>query len=194
METIDWVVKHSTRHTAQALDPDLGDLEFIESLVERLRPKRIMEYGSGWSTLVIGETLKRLGYGGSIKSVETDKDWWNLSKSDVYNMGLSQWVSSVWDTHLLQIDVPYRYGEDTESTRIWEHIWQHSVTPCWDCDFLYVDGPELTDNCRITFNNDMLHVPVILVDGRQETVDFLKQRLPHSYIEDKEQYRSLFIL
>jgi hypothetical protein len=178
------------------LPPVLCDLAFLHRAVYKKRPKIVLEFGVGFSTLVMAHALKQRHKPSSaesskIYSVDTSVEWIQNLKQKLPN-DLATFVT------ITQSD-----AEILESNGQLCHAFQKlpNVRP----DFIYLDGPDpraVKGNVRgleFTMNDGRTRPPVsadilfyettlrrrsiIVVDGRLHNVWFLKNNL-------KRQWRS----
>lgn len=64
-----------------AIPPQYFDLWTLVKEINRVKPRFVLEYGSGYSTCVIAETLRRLGHEWRFLSVELDEGWKAVTRS-----------------------------------------------------------------------------------------------------------------
>lgn len=69
-----------------AFPPEYFDLWTLATEINRIKPKHVLEYGSGWSTYIIAETLNRIGGDWKITSVELDENWKKVTESRLGNL------------------------------------------------------------------------------------------------------------
>ncbi len=96
------------------------------------KPEAILELGSGVSTLILGQILKRTGRG-RVLSVDHDADWANQTRRYVEFLGLDDVISV--------IDAPLRAQQIEGCTYNWYDIPQCDLDTLGTIDFLLVDGP-----------------------------------------------------
>jgi len=72
-----------------AISPDFAAL--LVRLIHDRQPKRIVEFGSGSSTLVCGYCLERLG-GGEIISIDHDPEFADKTRKDLTRHDLARWA------------------------------------------------------------------------------------------------------
>jgi len=152
-----------------AIPPVWEDLWFLYQKVRERQPRWILEFGSGCSTILFAKALGE--YKSSVLlSMESEPIWLlNTAKSMPWDL---------WP-NLQLIFAPCAMDEN-------EGLAVYNCVPTDKISFLYLDGPELTDNVKITYN------PIIwervfadnfymVVDGRPETVNFLEKHLKGKY-------------
>lgn len=96
------------------------------------KPETILELGSGASTLLLGQILKRNGRG-RLLSVDHDPEWANQTRRFVEFLGLSDIVSVV--------DAPLKRIAPGDQAAKWYDIPQSSLADLGAIDLLVVDGP-----------------------------------------------------
>lgn len=111
-----------------SISPDFGLL--LAEQVKRQQPNRVLELGSGASTLVVAYALQALGQGKLI-SVEHNEEFVQRTRRELDKHGLSDWVTLI---HAPLTDVT-----DDESTYRWYDI--PDELDLDGIDMLIVDGP-----------------------------------------------------
>lgn len=112
---------------------ELELVDHLATIVEKTKPKRIIECGSGLSTLVMAYALEKNGFG-SIVSMENNPRFANQTNDWLHRHGLAKWadirfapitrVKNPWD----QMDYPWYEVPDSVNHQRF--------------DFMFVDGPE----------------------------------------------------
>ena len=199
-----------------AIPPEANDLVRLHKLIREKKPFTVMEFGVGYSTLIIADALYknkqefeacninaeiRNRYMFNLFSVDVSTDWINLTKSrlpkhfeDIVRFHASDVFAGTYRDQLCH------YYESLPD-----------IVP----DFIYVDGPAsadvkgsirgLTFACheRTVMSADLLMMePVftpglnILIDGRTNNARFLQRNLTRNYIInwDKDLDFTLFTL
>jgi predicted O-methyltransferase YrrM len=110
-----------------AIGPDLARLLYRE-VVDRKRT-RILECGSGSTTVILAYALRELG-SGRVTSLEHDPDYAEQTRRAVAEHGLAAWVSV--------IDAPL--AETVVDGTSWQW-YDTSIVPAGTIDLLLVDGP-----------------------------------------------------
>jgi len=113
-----------------ALTGDSAALLAREALTRK--PETILELGSGVSTLILGQILKRNGRG-RLLSVDHDPEWANQTRRFVKFLGLGDVVSVV--------DAPLKETTVGNQSTNWYDIPKISLDNLGAIDFLLVDGP-----------------------------------------------------
>jgi hypothetical protein len=162
---------------ADAIKPDALDLMFMYDLVTRNRISRVLEFGSGCSTAVLAEALRRnraSGRCGSVAllSVETDARW-----ADATQQLLSGELASICSLQTADLSVSRDYDEPA---------YLHDGLPPFEPELIYVDGPPLNDSIRVAadallYEKGLKPGALILVDGRVANVNFLRRQLRRKY-------------
>ncbi len=152
-----------------ALPPVCEDLEFLYDYVTENDPCVVLEFGSGCSTVVMAEAM-RTKTGLDLWSFDNEREWlWETQKM------ISKDVEHIVSLHFAMPYIVY-----FDKTPTFQYFWGDAVaiTP----DFIYLDGPELTKDIKITadplyYEHKMYPGSTIIVDGREENVEFLKKHL-----------------
>ena len=194
--------------------PNLNDLYYLYKIITENKRTTILEFGSGWSSLVMANALTNLKkkYQVQIKKIrrnnpfelfilENEKKYLNLTKKKLKG--------------IKQIKVNYFFSD----------VYMHEVHGCFatkysnlplcNPDFIYLDGPDLF-NVKKSKNNfttahpdlmpmvsDILSIEffltpgtIILADGRGANVEFLKKnfkrRWKYKYLKNSDQH--IFLL
>ncbi|MFW5696234.1 MAG: O-methyltransferase [Phototrophicaceae bacterium] len=111
-----------------SISPDFGLL--LAEQVRRRQPTRVLELGSGASTLVLAYALEAVG-SGKLISVEHNEEYVERTRRELDKHGLSDWVTVI---HAPLTDVT-----DDESTYRWYDIPDDMDLD--QIDILIVDGP-----------------------------------------------------
>jgi predicted O-methyltransferase YrrM len=123
------------RVDGEALEQDPADLLFLYENARDRRPQRAIEFGSGQSTTFIAQGLHDAG-GGHL---------WSLD-------GNARWLANTEATlpdHLR----PYVTFVHSPLTVTEEHgpaAWRYSIIPPGTWDFVFLDGPTLTDDVKLS--------------------------------------------
>lgn len=138
---------------------------YLTGYIHTKKPKHIVEYGSGVTTLIMSTILKDLNYGGSVVSFEDNKKYYNLGKNSGF------YINS--DVHLVDVKTN---GNQT-------CYYNHNMNLIKNVDFVLDDGPDIAKyNCNASTNMVKLkeHLNTnfsFLIDGR---------------IQQQRYYKSLF--
>lgn len=187
----------TSQKETNAIPPQYSDLARLHSLVRSRKAFSIMEFGLGWSTLVMADALKK------------NHDEWEalIDKPSISGIGNFQLVcvdtSEYWINHTkekvpvaLRDYITFHHSNviiGTFQDRICHY---YETLPDINPDFIYLDGPDpaavhgslsgITFNktSRIVISADILKIePILLpgtmfiVDGRTANVRFLTQHL-----------------
>ncbi len=136
---VDLDLRHSLRRTRDwAASPD-----FLQTLAEEIlggQRRKIIEFGSGVSTIVIGRALQRVG-GGHLWSLEHDPEYAAESRANAARHGIGDHVTVI-DAPLTPLSLPG-----------WEGRWyRREALPRTDgLDLMVVDGPPFTASERARY-------------------------------------------
>ncbi len=201
--------------------PELNDLYNLYQYVIINKRTTILEFGSGWSTLIFSLALNELSnkFSNEVKKlrrnnpfelfvVENEKKYLNITKSRILNFN-----------KLLKIKTPIKikyFLTDVEMTIFENKICtQYRKLPSCNPDFIYLDGPDQFKvkkdiNGISTRHKDLMpmvcdilkfeyfYTPgtIIVCDGRAANAKFLKDHLKRNwkYINDKKNDQHFFWL
>jgi hypothetical protein len=141
-------------------------------LLEDRNPKSILEFGTGSSTLIFADYIKKRG--GRLMSVDEDDAWAKntlrlLGDADGVDVQV-QSVGKIFNAKTAPPEMKYdmKFNEQ--------------------CDLVFVDGPSFTyGNVKHkgSINSNVFELPfapdVIVVDGRKETAIEISKRCAKSY-------------
>lgn len=188
-----WVTKRSERQLrkrgyldflahrpSEALPPRFADLWFLYQTVRHRKPRYILEFGSGCSTVILAQALwdnqrksptKKCD--GFLYSVEADPYWADVTAKSV-------------PAHLRGL-CEVRYSPLLEVEYMKTPAFQHAEIPNIAPDFVYLDGPCLTRERQVAV--DVLNMEgrfppgfCMVVDGRWINAMFLRQHLKRQYV------------
>lgn len=158
---------------ATAIPPNYVDLWFLYRLVKRRKPRLILEFGSGCSTVVLCQALwenARDGRApeGHLVSIDADPFWADAA------------VRSL-PPHLRATGA-VTYSPLIETTRDGIPVFRHACVPDVRPDLVYLDGPALTPERKVADDILLMEAKLpagclIVVDGRRANVRFLRERL-----------------
>ena len=164
-----------------AYRPDWVDLLNIYNLVRRRKPKVIVEFGSGCSTIMFAKALAdnhAAGDGfGALYSVETSEHFKKYTES---------YIPQDLRSHIEMIHSGIELGEVAGKRVMW-----HRTVPDVSPNLVYLDGPDYQDfssDVETQADGVMLEdkAPAdyaILIDGRRKTFEFTRSNLKRSYKE-----------
>ncbi|QJR81529.1 class I SAM-dependent methyltransferase [Alteromonas pelagimontana] len=135
-----------------AISPDVALR--LYNFVLQSKPKNVLEFGSGASSFIIAEAMKKNGFG-KLTSVDHLKKYSDECKSNIESVGLGQYVDFIvspleeWNGEHL----------DVENTNFWYSLRKDLVPD--DIDFLFIDGPpgikcKFSRYPAMVFSNDKL--------------------------------------
>lgn len=162
---------------ANAIAPNFADLWFLYQNVRRRKPRVVLEFGSGCSTVILAhalyqnatdDVLKR----GFLYSVDADPQWAAIAKGSI--PGHLQKICNLSYSPLIEVEHNGTPG------------YQHEIVPDVIPDFLYLDGPGLTAEREVAVDVLILEEKFpreffMVVDGRTKNTLFLKQHLKRNY-------------
>ena len=201
--------------------PELDDLYNLYQYVIINKRTTILEFGSGWSTLIFSLALKELAdkFSSEVKSlrrnnpfelfvIENEKKYLNVTKNRIQKFN-----------KYLKIKDPIRikyFLSDVEMTTFNDKICtQYKKLPLCNPDFIYLDGPDQFNvkshiNGISTRHKDMMpmvsdilkfeyfYTPgtIIVCDGRAANAKFLKDHFKRKwkYIDDQKNDQHIFWL
>ena len=201
--------------------PELDDLYNLYQYIIINKRTTILEFGSGWSTLIFSLALKELAdkFSSEVKSlrrnnpfelfvIENEKKYLNVTKNRIQKFN-----------KYLKIKDPIRikyFLSDVEMTTFNDKICtQYKKLPLCNPDFIYLDGPDQFNvkshiNGISTRHKDMMpmvsdilkfeyfYTPgtIIVCDGRAANAKFLKDHLKRKwkYINDQKNDQHIFWL
>jgi hypothetical protein len=160
-----------------AIPPDFADLWFLYKAVRTRKPRCILEFGSGCSTVILAQALwdnQRTSpdIGGYLYSVDGDQDW-----ADV--------TTKLMPSHLVGL-CEISYSPVLEIEHDGTPSFRHANVPNVIPDLLYLDGPALTPERQVAV--DVLDIEerfppgfCLIIDGRWQNTMFLKEYLKRHY-------------
>ena len=201
--------------------PELDDLYNLYQYIIINKRTTILEFGSGWSTLIFSLALKELAdkFSAEVKSlrrnnpfelfvIENEKKYLNVTKNRILKFN-----------KYLKIKNPIRikyFLSDVEMTTFNGKICtQYKKLPLCNPDFIYLDGPDQFNvkkdiNGISTRHKDMMpmvcdilkfeyfYTPgtIIVCDGRAANAKFLKDHFKRNwkYIDDQKNDQHIFRL
>ena len=196
-----------------AFPPQMADLVYLHKLIRENRSFTVMEFGVGYSSIIIADALKK-----------NKKDWDNLSsKPEIRNRYMFQlfsvdasqlWIKktkSIFPKELLKF-VNFQFSEVIVGKFNGRICHYYSNLPDIVPDFVYLDGPAprdvqgsingLTFRCDertvmaadcLLMESVMLPGTVIVVDGRTNNARFLKNNFQRNWSHIHEVERDITI-
>jgi hypothetical protein len=114
---------YNARRPPSSFAPDWGDLLHLYNDVRRLKPKILLEYGSGQSTVVLARAIADNGTG-HLTTLEADRGWADINRAAIPT-NLRPFVTIIHsDFHVIS-----------------QHEVRYSHSPVLSPDFVYLDGP-----------------------------------------------------
>lgn len=201
--------------------PELNDLYRLYQFIVLNKRTTILEFGSGWSSLIFYLALNDLKkkYSKQVKNlrrnnpfelfiVENEKKYLNISKNRIIKFSKILKLKQTPKTHYCFSDVEMTLFNNKIAT-------QYKKLPLCNPDFIYLDGPNQF-NVKKDINGisirhkDMMpmvcdilkfehfYTPgtIIVCDGRAANAKFLKDHFKRNwkYINDKENDQHIFYL
>jgi len=155
----------------QAFGPDFSDMWFLYRAVRKQKPRCVLEFGSGCSTVMLAQALYENG-SGQMYSIDADPHW-----ASVTDACLPTHLRSICRVMHCPVKV---LGHSNEGCPIIIHLDRPEVTP----DFIYVDGPAHIDGSVNVIGIDVLELEdrlprntCVVVDGRPKNTAYLRQHL-----------------
>jgi len=151
-----------------------GDLLLLYKEVRKRKPKVLLEFGSGCSTIVIAHALRR-------NFLDNEKD-----KGFLYSIDEEQrWAEVTLASRPKELeefcDVDFAPLKEVNygGLPVWEYDWRSDKLLKLKPDFIYLDGPELTPEREVAIDllkleKDFAENCFVLVDGRTKNVNFLE--------------------
>ena len=144
----------------------------LNQLLARFRPGSILEFGSGSSTLVFSEYVRRSA--GRLLSIDEEEKWAANTR---------RLVGITPDDQIEIRTFQKLHNSDTDPREI-----KYDVSIEDEYDFVFIDGPSLTVDgakWKDAVNSNILDLSneptVIVVDGRKATALFLAERFSDNY-------------
>jgi len=157
--------------------PDFSDFWFLYQAVRRKKPRIILEFGSGGSTVVLAKALydnnlERPDEKGYLYSIDDQRYW-----ADVTTSIIPSFLSALCEVrHIPTVEIEY------EGMPCLRHAWLPDVVP----DMIYLDGPSFTKVRKIAV--DILDIEqklppgfLLIIDGRVRNTAFLKTYLSRPF-------------
>lgn len=196
----------ANKKLAAAIPPHLDDLARIHQLIRKRKSFTVLEFGVGFSTIVIADALRKnelewstLDKKPAVRnrfmfknfSVDSSKEWIDKSKERMPEI-----LESYVEFHFSRVKIGTHNGQ---LCHFYESL--PDIVP----DFIYIDGPDpktvegsingLTFQCdeRTVMAGDLLLMePILLpgtfiiIDGRTNNARFLQNNLKRNYIVNWE--------
>ena len=160
-ETVRIIEEFQRRRPGESFAPDWFDLWMLYRDIRARRPQRVLEYGSGVSTVVLAHALAENGAGRMV-ALESDEHWANANRA------------------ALPPGLPCTllYSPAVRADLDGIPVWRFSHRPFADPDFVYLDGPPHEADRVITADPlDLERCPYVVIDGRTINKNFLRKRI-----------------
>ena len=201
--------------------PELRDLYRLYQFIVLNKRTTVLEFGSGWSSLIFNLALQNLkkNYFNKVKKLrrnnpfelfilENEKKYLNISKNRIIKFNQKLKLKQTPKVHYCFSDVEMTLFKNKIST-------QYKKLPLCNPDFIYLDGPDQFNikkeiNGISTRNKDMMpmvcdilkfeyfYTPgtIIVCDGRAANAKFLKDHFKRNwkYLNDKKNDQHVFWL
>jgi hypothetical protein len=201
--------------------PELRDLYNLYQYVIINKRTTLLEFGSGWSTLILSLALRELrnkffnevnllrrNNKFELFVVENEKKYLNISKDRVKKFNKNLNIKD-------PIKINYHFSDVEMTTYNNKFCTQYKKLPLCNPDFIYLDGPDQfivkkNINGISTNHKDMMpmicdilkfeyfYTPgtMIICDGRSANVKFLKDHFKRNwkYLNDKKNDQHIFLL
>jgi hypothetical protein len=155
----------------EAIPPDPADLWLLFNAVRKRRPRVVLEFGAGCSTVAIAEGLRQNG-SGFLYSLDGDSRWADITARD-----LPQSLRAVCKISYIPVVAGRHNGRA---------VLRHQKIPAVIPDMIYLDGPAFQENIEVAV--DILDMEprlpagaCIIVDGRWENTEYLRRNLKRPY-------------
>lgn len=139
--------------------PVRADLERLLSVVDEVQPESILEYGTGWSTLLLSHLAEERGL--TLESLENDPVYYAIARAAVPNPNARRRV----------LFSPVANVEGMPGAVRWTY--RTLLRP----EFIYVDGPALFSGFIIAPELCLNHIKAIYFDGREANARWLAEEL-----------------
>jgi hypothetical protein len=163
------IADFNSKRPHESFAPDWYDLWLLYNDVRTLRPKSILEYGSGVSTVVLAHALRENG-SGKLTSLESDAEWTEINRRAL--------PPGVPCELIFSPAIP----SEVDGVATWTFF-----APPVEPDYIYLEGPPGVGSREITSDPLYLNASTIVIDGRTVNKNFLVRRM-----KCKWRYRSLF--
>ena len=166
--------------TKVSFKSDSFDLFFMTNLIKKFKLKSIIEYGSGASTIAFADLLEKKIINKFI-SIESETKWKKSTEDCVKK--LIPGISNNFEVSFSPISDARDFG--------YKNGCFYSLAPKEIFDFIYIDGPNLTNSkykysiCPILVKQISINT-IIFVDGRATTCKEIKKALINKNIYWKE--------
>lgn len=155
-----------------------ADQWFLYRTVRKRKPSCILEFGSGFSTVMMTQALwenarEPGGHPGIIYSLDAEREW-----AEASTKAMPSHLAGFWN-------IAYAPTEEAEFQGV--PVFRHAGVPDIVPDLIYIDGPALTAERHSAA--DALYLEerfcpglFIIVDGRWKQTKFLREHLKRRYV------------
>ena len=169
---------------AWAFPPEFDDLDYLFDMVMVVKPRAILEYGSGCSTVAMFAACESLGIG-VIHSLDADPYWYSANYGALRTLNI---IKPKQNRVLLTFSA--LLGMAPGGMR-------YLFNPCPNPEMIYVDGPRLYSAYPVLIDPAMLspRPKVYVVDGRRSQVAYMRHCMEEQYTVDVDEksFRTTFI-
>lgn len=203
--------------------PELNDLYRISEFIKLNKRTTILEFGSGWSSIIMSVALmkNKVKYNNQVKqlrrnnpfelfSVDNEKKFLLISRNR-----MRKYFSKIKENEFLKNNIHFIHSECKMCEINGYYATVYNKLPLCNPDFIYLDGPDQFNvkgviNNFTTAHKDMMPMvsdilkiefyltpgTIILSDGRGANVDFLRKNFKRKWIyyNDKNNDQHLFYL
>ena len=190
----------SLKSQTKPYKPNLIDLYNLHNLIIKNKRLEVLEFGSGWSTVVIANALKfnKFKYKNKISNIRVDKPFFSLSiennkrylnitKKRINDLKLNSFNNFFFQN----CEMTYYNGQIST---------EYKKLPNFNPDLIYLDGPDQSNirnnsfGININYKNftpmscDVLKIEfflnpgtIIISDGRSRNVEFLRKNMKRNW-------------
>ena len=210
------IFKKDRRFDKNIYKPELNDLYRLHQFIILNKRISVLEYGTGWSSLIISHALKlnEKRYKNKVKDLRF-KNKFTLTVVDNEKKYLKISKNRIKKNLKFRNNSSFHYSPN-KMTKFKKNICSHfTVHPKVNPDFIYVDGPDqfnikgkinnitISDYEMMPMNSDILQFEhfltpgtIILFDGRTANARFLKNNFQRNwkYYHDEKNDQIIFFL
>lgn len=146
----------------QGIKVQYADWWFMYNFIKKRKPALVFEFGSGITSFMIAQAMKENGTG-HCYSFESE-EYWAKENSNFMPRELRKYCE-------------IRHSPVAVTERDGIPVFKYTGVPELKPDFVYLDGPALNERVKSTVNPLDLDFSYMIVDGRGDNVEFLKERL-----------------
>lgn len=195
------------KNDTNIIKPDLLNLYYLYKNIVNYKRTTILEFGSGWSSLIFALSLNELKKKYSIKIskirrgnpfelfiIENNKKYLNITKKRINSFFKKNKIKNICKIHYVHSNVRMTEYKKRIAT-------EYKKLPICNPDFIYLDGPDQKNVIKgksafttnhidlMPMSSDILKIEyflipgtIILVDGRKANVNFLKDHLRRNWV------------